>query len=135
MTPDAKKRIAAAVDALAAEGHSADALHMHPDTARECALHATHLDLGSDAWAPSAAGQAAELCDPGYDARGAHDPHPGGALSKPHAPEQAATIAGPRCQAALRRPGVKLAVTLDPSMEPGKMSVTGPRAGRAGKEA
>jgi len=120
-----KKRLVDAVDALAGEGIAADELAMHPEYARELGVNATHLDLGSDAWAHSAASIVAELTHPAYDARSAHDPHAGGALSKPKSAAEAQKLGAERCQAHFKRPGVVLAVRLDANVPNGKLRLTG----------
>lgn len=128
MLDEAKARITAAIDKLAAAGQRATGLRLHPMTAQAFAIHATHLDWSSEITFPDAPSIAAELTAPDYDARPPSDPHAIGAkrtpsLFRPHDEETAQQLADNRATDHLRR-SVTLAVTLDETLAVGQLAVT-----------
>lgn len=119
MTPETKTRLAAAVDALAADGTHADTLILSRETAGALGLHGTHVDLGSETHLHDAKRIAAELTHPDYDRLNGTGP------GRPLDAETAAKIGAERCQAHLRRPGVVLTVSIDDKVPAGKFHVSG----------
>jgi hypothetical protein len=117
----AKERITKGIDALAKQGKVADAVAMSKATAEKFGIHATHLDWSSHHDADQIA---AELMDADHDARGSHDPHPGGKLAKPLSADEAKKLGSERCQKHLRR-DCTLAVVLDSSMPEDQIKMLG----------